>query len=125
MAIAGADALGVGRDLRVTPGPDVSASIEFYGDPAKVSTQDPRAADPARAVAQGNFKLVDQSGRLELFDLRVDPEERVDRSRDEPERVAELEHLLPELRFSEAGNAPVEDLSPETIRQLRELGYGQ
>ncbi|MEZ4290411.1 MAG: sulfatase-like hydrolase/transferase [Myxococcota bacterium] len=116
---------GRGRDLRVEPGDgtDVQASIEFYGDPTKVADRNPRAADPARAVVVDGWKLVEQSGRIELFDLRSDPRERDDLADREPDRVERLRARLPELATS-AGPSRDGTISREVLEQLRQLGYG-
>ena len=124
-AIADASPPGRGRDLRVEPGDgtDVQASIEFYGDPTKVADRNPRAADPARAVVVDGWKLVEQSGRIELFDLRSDPRERDDLADREPDRVERLRARLPELATS-AGPSRDGTISREVLEQLRQLGYG-
>ena len=124
-AIAGAELPGVGRDLRApTAGPSV-ARIEFYGDPTKTATRNPRAGDPARSVVHGDLKLLDQSGRLELFDIEADPQETIDLSRTRPEDVDRLRGLLPDLALPEEPGSNAQELSPEVIEQLRQLGYGQ
>ena len=105
-------------------GHDASASIEFYGDESKVAAHNPRAADPARAVALGGHKLIEQSGELGLFDLRMDRGERRDLSLERPELVDRLVAHLPELRFSDEEPVNEEELPPEVIEQLRQLGYG-
>ena len=56
--------------------------------------------------------------RLELYDLKSDPGETVDRSRDEPERLAELQALLVALR-KETG-APEADAGPEEATTPKE-----
>lgn len=124
--IAGAEVPGIGRDLRESPSPDAMASIEFYGDPSKVESQNPLAAAPGRAVVIGTRKLVEQAGHTELFDLATDRNERQDLSSDLPEVTAELQTMLPVLRF-DGGASPTntEELSPEALKQLEELGYGR
>lgn len=124
-AIGGGEKLGVGRDLRREPTPDALATIEFYGDESKRADQNPRAADPARAVALGGYKLVDQSDRLELFDLRADPAERRDLAAELPDMVERLRPMLPDLRFAEDGGDSGGEISAEMLQQLRELGYGR
>ncbi len=124
-AIGGAEPLGVGRDLRVPADGQTSAAIEFYGDPTKIETRNPRAGDPARSVVLGNLKLVDQSGRLELFDIEADPQETTDLASARPADLDRLRALLPDLARSDEPGSGTQELSPEVVEQLKQLGYGQ
>jgi arylsulfatase A-like enzyme len=62
--------------------------------------------------------------RFELYDLRVDPRERVDRAAEDPARVDSLRALLDAWMAGEkSGSAFREKVDDETMRALRELGY--
>jgi arylsulfatase A-like enzyme len=62
--------------------------------------------------------------RLELYDLRADPRERVDRAAEEPGRVDSLRALLDAwMAGGKSGSTFKEKVDEETMRALRELGY--
>lgn len=124
-AIGSAEEIGAGRDLRRPSTIGALASTTFYGDPSKTDWTNPRAADPARAVVVGNMKLVEQSGRIELFDLEADPTESTDLSAQRPDLVVRLESLLPNLALHVDTRIDDQVLPPEVLEQLRELGYGR
>ena len=124
-AIGSAEEIGAGRDLRRPGATGALASTTFYGDPSKTDWTNPRAADPARAVVVGNMKLVEQSGRIELFDLEADPTENTDLSAQRPDLVVRLESLLPNLALHVDTSVDDQVLPPEVLEQLRELGYGR
>lgn len=79
------------------------------------------------------FKLIhdEESGALELYDIKADPGEQRNLAAAEPERAAalraELRARLVAVRAAAAGRAPAATgapvLSPEDERQLREIGY--
>jgi arylsulfatase A-like enzyme len=121
-AVAGAMPLGDGIDLRTAPMSPRPIQIEFYGDVRKAAAHGPLAAEPARAVVQGDAKLVEVGGRRELYRLRSDPTEQYDRSRDEHDTAAALGTELPILRrvATERGH---QHLSPHDEAELRALGY--
>jgi arylsulfatase A-like enzyme len=77
-----------------------------------------------RGVFDGRWKLIvtprADGRRYELYDLRSDPGETVDRSADEPERVAALEAELDRF-FSR--DSPAAEVDDELIENLRALGY--
>jgi hypothetical protein len=50
------------------------------------------------AVISGRYKLVDHSGKRQLFDLRIDPDETNDLLLTEPVIAARLRKLLEEAR---------------------------
>ncbi len=64
-------------------------------------------------------------GHVTLFDLAADPAERDDVSRDHPERVEQMSELA-RAWYDAARSEPVGgevDIRPETMEQLRALGY--
>lgn len=78
-----------------------------------------------RAMTQGDWKLIEGS-QNELYNLADDPEERRDRSGDEPERAGKLRRQLASAlaRMAPEGDTarPVA-LSPDQEQRLRSLGY--
>ncbi|HEX6883112.1 MAG TPA: sulfatase [Planctomycetota bacterium] len=84
------------------------------------------------ALVRGRHKLIEQAsvGRLSLYDLESDPEERVDLVAREPELVAELERALrakvreAEARGERFGVGGVVETSPAELELLQKLGYG-
>ena len=86
--------------------------------------------EPARAILQEGFKLIEHIGRLELYQTREDLREERDLSLAEPELTSRLAEFLPRLSTEKAllstekalpSNA--EPLSHETLSELRALGY--
>ena len=81
-----------------------------------------------RSVFDGRYKVVHdlETGSVQLFDLRDDPEERSDVA---ARHAAELERLVAELdahgeRTLAAGVTPsARELSPEDLEELQRLGY--
>ncbi len=79
---------------------------------------------PQRAVLRGRWKLVlHGSGERELFDLREDPLERVNRAAAEPEQAADLERQLTASLESVREAPALPPLSPAMRKQLEALGY--
>jgi arylsulfatase A-like enzyme len=79
-----------------------------------------------RAVVEGDHKLVldRESGRAWLFDLATDPHERVDLSRREPERTAQLRQRIDQWPGeAPRTTTPDVELSDEERERLRALGY--
>jgi arylsulfatase A-like enzyme len=78
-----------------------------------------------RAVQQGRWKLHygRPDDRFALYDLATDPGERTDLAAQQPERLAELRALLEPQLGPRSRAEQREELSPEEIEQLRELGY--
>jgi len=62
-------------------------------------------------------------GEEQFFDLRSDPLERVNLIDQKPRLLEEYRSQLSGTLQSRGDEATLEDLSPETIRQLRALGY--
>lgn len=77
-----------------------------------------------RAVFDGRHKLIITpriDGRTyELYDLKTDPEERLDLSENQPTRVRELETAIDDFWRGATSKAIVND---EIVEQLRALGY--
>lgn len=63
---------------------------------------------PAGAVRQGEWKLIEnyETGKLELFDLRHDPEERIDLRATDPKRANALHQLLVAWRAGVGAKMP-------------------
>jgi arylsulfatase A-like enzyme len=127
-ALAGdEEKLGAGVDLRVPPRDDDGpARIEFFGNPgetgqAALRRWGPLFNTPSRAVVWRDTKLVEHSGRAELYDLASDPQESVDLRPQREREAAALALLLPPLAGPEApsSHAPTEGERDA----LRALGY--
>lgn len=85
-------------------------------------------AAPQVAVVGPRYKLmVSESGRRELYDLLTDPAEKVNLLEQLPQEAERLAEALAGWRERTAAYEPsgdaIEDLSPETLRSLRSLGY--
>jgi hypothetical protein len=82
-----------------------------------------------QALQMGTHKLIRRSnGQQELYDIASDPEEMVDRSEDDPERVAalasELDGMLDRYKRSDTeAPAAVPEPSGKAREMLRALGY--
>jgi arylsulfatase A-like enzyme len=80
----------------------------------------------AWAVMQGRWKLIDEGGRVELYDIEADPSELVDVASSEEEVVDRLRLEL--VRFQQStrpvgGETLDVRLDAGTVEALRELGY--
>jgi arylsulfatase A-like enzyme len=83
------------------------------------------------AVRKGDYKLitVPRKRRVELYDVRKDPEEQVDLAAAETARVQELLEALDrwQSRTQQLSRGPIEgdeaELDPEALERLRSLGY--
>ncbi len=114
--------------IRGTPGASENADRAF----SEVWLPDARLASGKRvrisAVESQGWKLIQDHGRgvESLFDLRRDPDAQHDRSRAEPDRLAETRRLLDawlaEMEASEEAGSP-RVLTEEEEEQLRALGY--
>jgi arylsulfatase A-like enzyme len=117
----GSDRAFEGRSLL----PAAIGPPEGPGDPGLVA----RTVTDVYGLVQGHHKLVydSRNGRTELYDLEVDPRERVDLSGREPIRAAAcreaLESWLMRVRRPEGG--PVEAARPDAdeLKVLKALGY--
>lgn len=127
-AIGGAEAIGVGRDLRAFDLPDGAIQMEFFGHfgDGRPEIYGELAKTPARAVLSDGWKLLEHGNRLELFRIADDPGETTDLAAEFSEVVAALSELLPPLDAGEAsGESEERELSREEIESLRALGYIQ
>jgi arylsulfatase A-like enzyme len=118
-AIAGAEPLGRGRDLRkeIELAP---VQVELYGDVRLTMAERTRW----RAVVLGQAKLIDRSGVTELYQLAEDTAERNDQAPTTPEVVSDLVPLLPPLTESPAAVGTTgREATVEELERLRALGY--
>lgn len=85
----------------------------------------PDAAVLHCAVRRGDFKLAQlgPSGPLELYDLRADPQERVNLAAERGELALELAELLARERSAARVSEAHAGLAAEDREQLAELGY--
>lgn len=99
------------------PAPNTLTSLTMKCSP-------PGPQGKIRGVYDGRFKLIvtplEERLRIELYDLEEDPDERVDLSEREPDRVRSL---LAHLDRSEKSAAPSLDVDSELAEKLRSLGY--
>jgi arylsulfatase A-like enzyme len=108
--------LGPGRDLRAHPASRRRVLIENF----------PVNGDLAHSIAviDGSTKLINEAGRLELYDLAADPLEQDDLAPDQAALVEQMEASLPSLATPEAGkDHEALTLSQKEVEQLRALGY--
>jgi arylsulfatase A-like enzyme len=81
----------------------------------------------ARSVRWGDLRLTVGAEGVELHDLAADPGQANDVSADRPDVVRALDELmtstLEAARRDRDDSAPAPDLSPETLRSLKSLGY--
>ena len=115
-SLPGVSLLGVLRGQTPPTGRTLVAEVPMYG--------------PERsALIQWPLKLIRAPGDGEvlLFDLRADADELTNLANERPHEVSELARTLRELQRASAapGDFATVDLDPETIRQLRALGYVQ
>jgi arylsulfatase A-like enzyme len=103
--------------------------VLHYEASCAVPTPETEVPEPGRrfAIRAGRFKLHwdEATGEARLYDLRRDPEERVDAS---PAHAALALRLLEELKRFQASEraSPSEgELSSEDLRRLQDLGYAQ
>ena len=82
---------------------------------------EPARSERCCAAAGSSFST--GSGERELFDLREDPLERVNRAAAEPEQVADLESQLTASLGSVREAPALPKLSPALRKQLEALGY--
>ncbi len=125
--LGGVEISGSGRDLLASSDVPATVQIEFFGDPGKAAFFGDLAAEPARAIVFGDYKLIEHAGRFELYDLGTDPEERIDLSSSRRGLVDQLSRLLPPLRAAPAlhEQPPREppSLPRDQLDLLRSLGY--
>lgn len=81
------------------------------------------------AIVDHRFKLIITDKTTELFNLAKDPKEQKNLAAAMPDKVADLTIKLAELRkttqsvIPNSAGAPQQEYDPETIRQLKTLGY--
>jgi arylsulfatase A-like enzyme len=116
-----------GQPLGAITHPIVS---ELFRNPGNVRWKGKRFERELRALYLGNFKLVTSSKQRDrdagLFDLDADPREKDDLRERRPEKHRAMQAEL--VRWREALLPPlaldtVENIDPETQRQLEALGY--
>jgi len=82
--------------------------------------------DRKRMVRRGSEKLIedDVEGRLELYDLSLDPQETTDLSARDPERVRALREELRRFRAGARASESMSGPTEEERRRLDAMGYG-
>ena len=95
-------------------------------EPQPSLAESPAYGPDSRAITFGRFKLIRRyDGFVQLFDLRADPNEKVDLSAERPELVAELTVLM-ERELSGIDTSVSDEtmeFDDDTLEQLRSLGY--
>jgi arylsulfatase A-like enzyme len=115
-----------GRDLLTGP---FEADRSLYSETFYEKGERAETGAEAASLRDGRFVLLSRPAGVQLFDLSSDPSERVDVSREYPERLAALRAELEALRESWAQSTPSRalDLDPEEEadhhRRLKALGY--
>lgn len=117
----GLEGVDLRRFLEASPSPTSVRALfaetdSWYGQPPGASWRSIR-------LGSHSFHRDPSTGGAALYDLREDPLEQRDVSREDPDRLEELRELLD--RFIETGSAPpaVGVLSEMEKQELRELGY--
>ncbi len=103
---------------------------ELFRNPGNVHWKGKRFDRELRAIYQADFKLVTSSKTHDrdagLFDLSVDPSEFDNLLEERPRKAKRLEHALANWRknlLPPLTPERVENIDPETQRQLEALGY--
>jgi arylsulfatase A-like enzyme len=82
-----------------------------------------------RSILKNDYKLIEDSGEILLFDLERDPLEQESIAEDRPELVAQLQAVAAELRGRSTTDFLARDVQTEidddAVRSLRGLGYIQ
>jgi hypothetical protein len=109
------------------------AIAELYRSVGNVRWKGERFSRELRAIYSDNdsknYKLIVSSKAADpdagLFDLRADPGENHDLSAERPEVVKAMTRVLDHWSANQSALSPVpvEELDPETRRQLEALGY--
>lgn len=82
--------------------------------------------DVLRMARRGRLKLITnrETGRRELYDLKMDPTEQEDLSETRPELADELSALMDRFFVADEDDPPnTLELDPETLERLQKLGY--
>jgi len=103
---------------------DAGATLALTGYGESLAPLSIFGGDPLRFVREGRWKYIHKL-EPEIYDVEADPAELRNLAEQEPERIAALRLRLGELlAAAPAGPAAVEKRpSPETLAQLRALGY--
>ncbi|MBW2295731.1 MAG: sulfatase [Deltaproteobacteria bacterium] len=119
-----------GQPLRSADHPAIA---ELYRSTGNVRWKGERFRRELRAIYSGsdsgNYKLIisskDGDPDAGLFDLEADPGENHDLSAERPEVVKDMTRALEHWSANQSALSPVpvEDLDPETRRQMEALGY--
>jgi len=125
-ARSGLEGRSLADALRGGPSSPEGRQVFLYRSPYEPGTVDGlEVAGELFAVRQGRWKLIEHSSRPtpELYDLVADPGETTNLHDSEPADASRLSSLLAEWRNGSAlpGEAP--EISSETRRALRALGY--
>ena len=81
-------------------------------------------ATPTGAVRQGDWKLIEffEDAHVELYDLRADPGETNDLTRDQPERAAAMQAMLADWRASVGARPALENPKYDPERATARTG---
>ena len=116
--------LGHGRDLRDPAIKATHVQLELFAKPPGGRNAGPDAGKPARVAVEGKWKLMEIDGRLELYDLDLDPRETKNLAHERPELVARMRALLPPLVLRSDRVVKGEGkLDERTLQSLRAIGY--
>jgi arylsulfatase A-like enzyme len=85
--------------------------------------ESPAYGPDSAALVLWPMKLVRRGGQTMLFDLERDPGERREISSTEPEKTRALAAILDRFERTRYGSGPSLEIDPETLEQLRSLGY--
>lgn len=123
-AIAGAEPLGIGRDLRKSAEQGGLAQMEFFNPVDQATSPQPMSGSSAgvRAVVLGDVKLIEHGREQRLYRLSGDLEEQVDLAGKAPDDVRTLAKLLPPLKVTPSTKTG-RKLMFEEQERLRALGY--
>jgi arylsulfatase len=114
-----------GRSLAGALSGSAASDRDLYAE-VHHAEDDPRGREPAMyAVVRGRWKYVHRpvSGRHELFDLAADPAELANLYAPDHPEAQRLQRELEALGALGGGAAALEELDPEQVQSLRELGY--
>jgi len=99
----------------------------FLTPPPRTLVAETRRLADKRGIREGAWKLIldRASGRVELFDLASDPEERKNRVRRHPEIATALQKKLEDYYKTPGRTVAEHALTPEMEETLKSLGYLQ
>jgi arylsulfatase A-like enzyme len=121
------EGLGV-ETFTALPGVSLLAALEGGSSPASrpLVAEAPKYGADRSAVVQWPLKLVrGPRDDVHLFDLVSDPAESVNLAAERPRDVERMSRTLEAIQLSQAAGSEYEpvELDPETLKQLRSLGY--